>query len=206
MPINSLQNYTIDRAWLTELAPAGWVLSFNYTAAGAEKLDSTMPAVWQEAYVRGGVFLDDPVFRWIVKEQSGATRWSEIDLPDSQCVLKAAAAHGMRYGMAATRNVNSIHSFISLSRADREFSDSEVREVTEKFFYWVDLLHNRASLTDGEIAVLECLRDGLSQVAAAERLGVSLPTIKYRSQQAQDKLKARTSTQAVSIAKDRGFI
>jgi len=206
MLADMLPGFEDDRPRLNELAPAGWVLAFNYTAKGVEFLESSMPPIWQETYVRSGVFLDDPVFRWIVKAQSGATRWSDITISDPNGILRAAQAHGMRFGMAATRVVNGLHSFVSLSRGDREFSDDEISEVAERFFYWVDFLHNRASLTDAELSVLAALRDGLSQRQAATRLSVSVETIKYRSQRAQEKLRAKSSTQAVAVAQSRNFI
>jgi len=202
-----LPDYGEERIRLCELAPAGWVLAFNFSVQeGVEIIDSTMPQAWQDAYGTRGGFIEDPVLRWIVTSPAGVARWSEIVGGDNSGIMAAARAHGLRYGMAITKLVNTYRSFISLSRSDREFTDEEMKQVGERFLYWVDLLHNRASLTEGELAVLECLRDGHQQRQTAERLSVSLDTVKYRSQRVQEKLRAKTAIQAVAIAKARGFI
>lgn len=200
-----LPNYDFERRRLSKLGPAGWTLAFNFTLGGCEVMDSTMPEVWQKLYLKQTVFLDDPVFRWVAKREAGIVRWSEIHFSDPLGILKAAAVHGMRFGCATTIVVNDFHSFLTLARSDREFLDDELHEIEEKFVFWVNLLHNRGSLTDAEIATLGAFKDGLTQQEAAERLNVSEATIKYRSQKAQKKLKAKTSNQAVGIAIERGF-
>lgn len=200
-----LPDYARERERLSQLAPAGWTLAFNFTLQGSELMDLTMPESWTKLYLRQSVFLDDPVFRWVARHESGITRWSEIELADPHGILKAAAAHGMKYGCATTIVVNNYHSFLTMGRGDREFTGPELTEIEDKFTFWVDLLHNRGSLTDAELATLEAFKDGLTQQEAAARLNVSEATIKYRSHKAQKKLKAKTSSQAVGIAIERGF-
>lgn len=203
-----IPGYDEARIRLVEIGNAGFTLAFNYTALGAELLDNTVPQAWQESYVRNGIFMHDPVFQWIISHaaEGGYTRWSEVEIPDPMGIMRAAATHGMRFGFSATQLVNNAHSFLSIARSDRELADEEIRWAYANFTYWVDLLYNRASLTDGEIGVLAALRDGLDNRAAAQLLHVSEATIRYRSGQAQEKLKAETRTQAVAIAIRRKFI
>ncbi|AWX92611.1 hypothetical protein DPM13_03670 [Paracoccus mutanolyticus] len=49
-----------EAARLSELAPSGWVLAFNYTPFGPELMDSTFPQSWQQVYGTGSIFMHDP--------------------------------------------------------------------------------------------------------------------------------------------------
>lgn len=63
-----------------------------------------------------------------------------------------------------------------------------------------------ASLTDREQDVLDLLAEGLSNQRIAERLGISPHTVKFHIASIYDKLDARTRTQAVRHALDRGLL
>lgn len=63
-----------------------------------------------------------------------------------------------------------------------------------------------ASLTDRETDVLDLLAEGLSNGRIAERLGISPHTVKFHVASIYDKLDARTRTQAVRHALDRGLL
>ncbi len=63
-----------------------------------------------------------------------------------------------------------------------------------------------ASLTDRETDVLDLLAEGLSNQRIAERLGISPHTVKFHIASIYDKLDARTRTQAVRHALDRGLL
>jgi DNA-binding NarL/FixJ family response regulator len=62
------------------------------------------------------------------------------------------------------------------------------------------------SLTDRETDVLDLLAEGLSNQRIAERLGISPHTVKFHIASIYDKLDARTRTQAVRHALDRGLL
>lgn len=68
-----------------------------------------------------------------------------------------------------------------------------------------DDLHD-ATLTDRETNVLDLLAEGLSNQRIAERLGISPHTVKFHIASIYDKLDARTRTQAVRHALDRGLL
>ena len=63
-----------------------------------------------------------------------------------------------------------------------------------------------ATLTDRETDVLDLLAEGLSNQRIAERLGISPHTVKFHIASIYDKLDARTRTQAVRHALDRGLL
>ena len=63
-----------------------------------------------------------------------------------------------------------------------------------------------ASLTERETDVLDLLAEGLSNQRIAERLGISPHTVKFHIASIYDKLDARTRTQAVRHALDRGLL
>jgi DNA-binding CsgD family transcriptional regulator len=62
------------------------------------------------------------------------------------------------------------------------------------------------SLTDREHDVLDRLAEGLSNQRIADRLGISPHTVKFHIASIYDKLDARTRTQAVRHALDRGVL
>lgn len=63
-----------------------------------------------------------------------------------------------------------------------------------------------STLTDREQDVLDLLAEGLSNQRIAERLGISPHTVKFHIASIYDKLDARTRTQAVRHALDRGLL
>ena len=63
-----------------------------------------------------------------------------------------------------------------------------------------------ATLTHREQDVLDLLAEGLSNQRIAERLGISAHTVKFHIASIYDKLDARTRTQAVRHAIDRGLL
>lgn len=200
-----LPNFESETEALHRLAPAGWIMGFNITYTGPEYLVNQYPDAWRRVYEERNYFIGDPVLMWTIGK-SGVTRWSAIRIPDMRGVMRHAAEYGLAYGAAFSRKVGSKRSFLTLARSDREFTDEEIAEVDEKFNYWVDLLMNRAALTEGELEVLRCFRDGMGQRETAEELAVSELTVKQRSQKACQKLGATTRTQAVVTAVTRGYI
>lgn len=63
-----------------------------------------------------------------------------------------------------------------------------------------------STLTEREQDVLDLLAEGLSNQRIADRLGISPHTVKFHIASIYDKLDARTRTQAVRHALDRGLL
>lgn len=203
--LEALESFTEDCAAIDRIAQSGWLMALNMTSHGPEYLLDRRPRAWCEAYEAQNYFIGDPVLAWTIWHD-GWTRWSDITLPDMRGVMKEARKFGMNFGMVTSREDANRRSFLSASRTDREFTDAEVALLVGQFNRWVDVAMNRATLTDGELEVLRCFRDGMGQREAADHLGVSESTIKQRANKACVKLEANTRTQAVVTAVSRGYL
>jgi len=78
------------------------------------------------------------------------------------------------------------------------FAHDRVRELTAKS-------HKVPELSDREIEVLRCARDGLSDLAAAERLQITVRTIRFHFTNIRKKLDAKNREQAVAMAVQAGL-
>lgn len=201
-----IPNFSRELEDLNAVASAGWTIGFNYRWTGPEHLFTGFPQAWRDEYEGNNYAIGDPVLLWMMSKNSGHIRWSAIRTPDMRGVMEKARRQNINYGVAYTRRVGLKKSFLSIARADREFTDEEILTYDAKFNVWVDLLLNRAALTEGELQVLSCFRNGLGQTETAETLGVSAATVKQRFMKACAKLNASTRTQAVAIAVARNYI
>lgn len=201
-----IPNFDEEMQRLDSLAPTGWIIGFNLTLyKGAEHIHTTYPDAWREIYEDKNYFFGDPIALWSMT-RTGFVRWSEVGFPDLLGVMKHARQFGLYYGIALARKVNKKRSFLTLSRADREFTDEEIAAVDAKFKVWSDLVLDRASLTSKDIAVLRCLRDGLEYTEIAAKLNISEATVKQRVAKASLKLGAKNRVQAVAIAVTRKYL
>jgi len=191
-------------AQIREIAPAGFVLAFNINWSGPEHLHSEFPKEWKELYERKNYFVADPIFYWTLVSK-GRKRWSEIALPDVAGVLGSAADHGMKFGSVFSERRGGRRSFLTVARGDRELEEPEMIILADLFKSWVDVLTNRPALSDGEMDVLACLRDGLAQADIASKLDISESTVKQRARRAMSKLGAATRTQAVALAVAKNY-
>lgn len=198
-------NFPEEEAKLDALATGGWIMGFNISYKGAEVLMNRYPSTWQVEYEENNYVFGDPILVWTMTK-TGATRWSEVGIPDLRGVMQRAAKHGLRHGVTITKKYGRKRCFLSMARPDREFTDAEIEIVEAKFTMWCELLLNRAKLTEGEIAVLRCFRDGQAQRDCAAALGISEATVKQRLAKACTKLGAASRTQAVAIAVSRGYL
>lgn len=201
---NLIPNYDDEIQKLRDWGPSGFILAFNLTFRGPEHLHSEYPPEWRDIYEARNYFFTDPILVWAVGN-SGNRRWSEIRLPDIRDMMTEAKAFDLNYGAVFSRKSESKRSFLTISRNDREFTDTEIEIIGEKFSVWVDIVIGRKELTDAELDVLRGLKDGLGQSAIATQLGIAESTVKQRAQKACGKLGAKTRTQAVAIAVARNY-
>lgn len=200
-----IPNFAEEIRTISDIAPAGWIMGFNLTYRGAEHLYNAYPDTWREVYEERNYFFGDPILVWTMTKQ-GATRWSDVAMPDVRGVMAEARKYGLVYGVAISRKVDRKRSFLTLARSDREFEDSEIALALAKLTLWTDLVLNRAALTQGELDVLRCLRDGLAQAEIAVHLEISESTVKQRAVRACSKLGAKSRTQAVATAVARNYL
>lgn len=200
-----------DLETLRHFGPAGFVLAFNVsTFKGPDQLHLEYPAEWQQHYEDSEYFFLDPVFLWAATH-IGETRWSDIRMPDPRGVLKKAAAFGLNYGCIFSRKSKSSisrrsRSILSIAREDREFTDTEMQFLRIIFDRLVERMSQGHFLTDKEVACLTCIAEGLDFALTAEHLGISVPTVKARLAKAREKMGAKTTAQAISLASKEGVI
>ncbi|WP_297932598.1 LuxR family transcriptional regulator [uncultured Brevundimonas sp.] len=206
MDVSGIPNFQAERERLSGIATAGWLLAFNYGWRGPEHMEVGYPAEWQREYEARHYAVGDPVVLWMLSRDEGHTRWSSIRIPDMRGVMKRAKVFGIVYGVIFTRMVGEKRSFLSMTRPDREFTDEEIQDYLARFNLWVDLVLNRGALTDGEIEILRCYRDGLGQAETAEALAISESTVKQRFAKIMVRLDAKTRTQAVALAVRRRYL
>lgn len=204
MLANMIPNYDQEIQHLRLWGPEGFTLAFNLTYRGPEHLHTELPEAWRDLYEEQSYFSVDPVLVWTLRN-TGARRWSEIKLPDIHEVMVAARRFRLSYGGIFSTTRGKKRSLLSVARADRELTDTEMEVIQARFESWVDMVVGMPELTPREIDVLCGLKDGLCQQEIAERLGVSESAIKQRCMKACLKLNARTRTQAVAIAVSRNL-
>lgn len=120
---------------LNGLAPTGYALGFHIAYTAPKFMFQTYPKSWLDHYSQNGLLMNDPMVGWGF-ERTGARRWS--DLTDPAGVMKLAADHGMHFGVVIATDQGGGRSICGFANADREFTDDEISELTEK----VVCLHN----------------------------------------------------------------
>lgn len=193
---------------LSSLCPGGFLVAIRMGFFFPVYEKNTLPAKWTERYTARGYMVADPVLHWCY-QNLGAKRWSALTEEDPRGVLSQARLHGLNYGLAAScidPDNPSQRSFGSFTRADREFKDSEIVEISELLEdLHVELVPPK-NLTDAELEALRMVKNGLLMKEIANLLGVSEGAVKQRLKNAKSKLRAKTSTQAATMATSFGLI
>jgi LuxR family transcriptional regulator, quorum-sensing system regulator SdiA len=185
-----------------DVASAGFYIAFRLEFLLPEFEYKTFPRAWVHTYTRLGLMMFDPVMRWIYAN-TGAVRWSEIDLPDTHGILPRAAGYGLKFGVAISMLDpvdTSVRSFGNFCRSDRELSDAEISGLSHKMELLFSDLTAPDDLTAAELEVLAAIKEGRLIKEIAFALNVTEGAIKQRLRSAKDKLGARTTPQAVAIA------
>ncbi|MEM0936200.1 MAG: autoinducer binding domain-containing protein [Pseudomonadota bacterium] len=191
-----------------EIANAGFYIAFRLEFLLPEFEHNTLPLPWVHRYTQQGLLMLDPVMRWIYTN-TGAIRWSEIPIPDSDGVLELAQGYGLNYGAAISlRDAEdpSVRSFGNFCRGDRELECREIEELTQKLELLFADLTAPSDVTEAELEVLRDIQNGKLIKEIAYSLGISEGAVKQRLRSAKDKLGARTTPQAVSVASSYGLI
>jgi len=193
---------------LKDLAPAGFHLAFRIGFAFPQEEENAFPEAWISHYSQQRFMLYDPVIRWVY-QNTGYVRWSEIDLDDPRRVLGQAQSFGLRYGVAVSyvdNSTDTLRSFGTFARGDREFSDLEMRLLSAFISRRHAEMQPPTNLTSAELEVLQMIKDGKRIKQIAHDLHVSEGAIKQRLKNAKLKLNANTGTQAAALAARFGLI
>jgi len=182
-------------------SPAGYLAGLHIRFAGPLMQFQTYDRAWVQHYTENGFALRDPMVAWGFAKE-GASRWSEVDLPDPFDIFGQAASFGLRYGVVVAIGALSSRSIVGCARADREFADDEIERITDL----VQTLHRVSeppeNLTDAQKQALQLIADGHRHAAAAAILGISESALKARLNSARNRLLARTTAEAIQRAKD----
>jgi DNA-binding NarL/FixJ family response regulator len=143
--------------------------------------------------------MGDPVLLWSMFN-SGAKRWSEIEINDYQGVLKKAKDFNLNFGVVVSKVINGRFSILSVSRDDREYTDAEIKACVTLLNEAIAQGGICPTLKPAEIDILRRLSQGQSLAEMAHTTSVPISTIKNRLNRARVALGAKSSTQAVAEA------
>ncbi len=183
------------------LSPAGYFVGLHIRFAAPLITYQTYSQEWNDYYTENAFALRDPMIAWGFSVE-GSTRWSAIEIPDTFNILGSAADFGMKYGASVSVGPIKSRTIAGATRADREFTDSEIERISNL----IHILHRETeppeSLTDAQREALQLIADGNRHAAAAAKLGISESALKARLTSARNRLLARTTAEAIQRAKD----
>ena len=190
---------------LEALAPLGYTVGLHIRFASPLYFKSTYAQAWQETYSRNNFALRDPLVFWGIS-QTGATRWSRIALPDPFGVLAQAHAHGLTYGVIASTGKITSRTIVGVARDDREFDEAEMLAVERLAIALHEVAQPPEDLDPGMIEALRLIGDGTRYPAAAKRLGLTEAELEARLADAQDRLGAQNTAEALRMAREYRLI
>ena len=115
---------------LDVLCPAGYAMALHIRYTTPKFLFQTYNAQWREEYSKKGLVLQDPTVSWGF-ENTGTINWRDLKESDQAGVLEQAKAYGIEYGFTLSLDRNNSKSITSFARGDREFSVTEIDEISE---------------------------------------------------------------------------
>jgi len=191
-----------------QLAPSGYYVALRIGFAFPMEEVNAFPPEWISHYTKQRFMLFDPAVKWAYGNV-GAIRWSEISDDDPKRIIAQAQTFGMRYGVTVSvfdSNADAQRSFASFTRADREYTDLEIKLLQA----YLTRRHNETApptnLTKAELEALRMVKDGKRLKQIAYELSVSEGAVKQRLKNAKLKLGAKTGTQAAALANQYGLI
>ncbi|NBZ87665.1 helix-turn-helix transcriptional regulator [Stagnihabitans tardus] len=193
---------------IDKIADAGFYLALRVGFSFPEEELNALPANWVEFYTANGLVVHDPALKWVYGN-TGATRLSDIALPDPQQIMGRARVFGLQHGAAVsvvTPADRGRRSYGLFYRNADAFSDGDLLALHGM----LRELHNgnaaEPGLTAAEVEALQMQASGLRLKQIAGDLGISESAVKARLNNAKRKLGARTLSQAASIAVGRRII
>jgi LuxR family transcriptional regulator len=192
-------------AELEALALLGYTAGLHIRFASPLYFKSTYPQAWQETYSHNNFALRDPLVFWGIS-QTGATRWSRIALPDPFGVLAQAHAHGLSYGVIASTGKITSRTIVGAARADREFVDDEIAEIERLAIALHDVAEPPEDLDPAMVDALRLIGDGVRHSTAASQLGITESALDARLEEAQERLGAQTTAEALRMAREYRLI
>ena len=192
-------------AKLTALAPSGYALGLHIRFTAPRLLLCTYDPRWLDIYTAEGYLMCDPLVSWAFSHE-GSLRWSALCAPDPQNILGQARAYGLNFGVAISHGPSGARSIGGFARADREFSDTEIEQISDL----VRRLHDDAAppklLSVAQLDALRLIANGYRHAAAAARLAISESALKARLRTARERLLCRTTAEAIQRAAENKLL
>lgn len=186
---------------LGKIAQSGYFVGLHIRFAAPLMQFQTYSEEWSEFYSANGYALRDPTIAWGFST-TGACRWSALPIPDPFNILREAANHGLTYGLTVSNGPISSRTIASFARSDRELTDGEIEEISTTVKRLHEITEPPASLTKAQKEALRCIAQGDRHAAAAAKLGITESAFKARLISVRERLKARTTAEALQRAKE----
>lgn len=138
-------------AKLAALSPEGYSAALHIRYAYPLATHITYPSPWIEYYSENAFALRDPLVAWALSTE-GAIRWSEIGLPDPFGIFEKGEEFGLKFGVAISVGELKSRSVVGCARGDREFSDSEIKEIHSVVKFLHETAAPRAVVDRGAVA------------------------------------------------------
>ena len=199
--MSSKSGLDLDLHALSLLSPAGYFVGLHIRFTSPLMTFQTYPQAWMDHYTAQAYALRDPIVAWGFSTE-GAARWSEINIPDPFHILEEGASFGLRYGVSVSVGSVASRTIGSVARADREYRDDEISEISHIIRRLHQLTEPPDSLTKAQVEALRLIAEGDRHAAAAAKLNISESALKARLTAARTKLLARTTAEAIQRAKD----
>ncbi|WBU64960.1 autoinducer binding domain-containing protein [Paracoccus aerodenitrificans] len=186
---------------LKPLAPRGYFIGLHIRFAAPILQFQTYSQEWQDHYSAKAYALRDPMIAWGFSA-NGSSRWSALPVPDPFGIMAEAARFGMKFGIAVSCGPISSRTIGGMTRSDREYTDSEIEDISKLIRRLHDITEPPESLTKAQIEALRCIAEGDRHAAAAAKLGITESAFKARLISARERLMARTTAEALQRAKE----
>lgn len=186
---------------LSKYAPVGYFVGLHTRFTSPLLLLSTYPTDWVDHYTNQAYAMRDPIVAWGFST-TGTCRWSELNVPDTFGILAEAREFGLTYGVSVACGEISSRTIGSVVRADREYTDEEINEISRIVNNLHEITEPPDSLTKAQVEALRLIAEGYRHTAAAAKLNISESALKARLTSARNKLLARTTAEAIQRAKE----
>lgn len=129
---------------LDKLCKSGYAIALHIRFTTPKFLFQTYDREWMKIYSEQGLVLKDPTVSWGFSN-TGVMQWDRLVDIDESGVLEQAKQYGLKHGFTFAVDLDESKSIASFARHDRNFSKSEVAEISDIILG----LHNYTAKLDG---------------------------------------------------------
>lgn len=190
---------------LAEIASGSYWAALHFRFAAPFLTFHTFPGDWVEYYSTNNLLFRDPCVAWALSH-TGYITWADLTEHDHGGFFGEAAQFGQLYGAVVSIGPAASRSFVTLGRADRDYTDEELSDAGETLLALHNITKPPSTLPPAEVEALRLLSQGVPEAEASAQLGVSSAAFAARLSSARVALFARTNTEAVLRAKDHKLI